>query len=179
MDKLKYEYLEYEYEDRDTIRMSLLISSKATPEVKEAEVYVDFIYGFEEDYVKATISKGEATYVPYGNTSVLYDDGTEVEAVDCSETVEFVEYFICDEEGCIIHEENFDLALKEAAEALGCSVEEFEQYLTDIEPELTKKLIKKLEDYYTEDGYWNLPDHVFEKPDYEPDYDDWRDVDWD
>ena len=113
---------------------------------------------------------GEPTYVPYGNTSVMYDDGRGgLESVEV--------YADCDDYHFIELETNMDegtdLTREQVLQILGCSEEELRRLIKEIEEKVVDHTKDLLVDYYSD------PDHWPDKPEYEPDYDDWYDRDWD
>ena len=67
--------------------------------------------------------------------------------------------------------------MSETAKSLGMSVEEFQDSVYDIGEKLRKVVIKDLEKYY-EDNPDHIPDSVLNPDDDEPDYEDWRDLEW-
>ncbi len=81
-------------------------SDGETPEWVEVTVYeknndfivndierinVSFGYEVNKDAIDVDWEQGDATYVPYGSTNVLYDDGLEINDIDCSEAIELNE----------------------------------------------------------------------------------------
>lgn len=107
---------------------------------------------------------GEPTYVPYGDTSVEYDNGEGgLESVDV--------YADCDNYYFIelgnSAEEGIDLSKEQVLQILGCSEEELDHLMQEIEAKVISHAEDLLLDYYED------PDHWPEKPEYEPDYDNW------
>lgn len=111
---------------------------------------------------------GEPTYVPYGNTSVMYDDGrgglvsVEVYA-DCED------YYFIELESSI--DEGAKLTKEQVLQILGCAKEELDFLMKEIENKVISHAKELLIEYYDDPNHW--PD----KPEYEPDYDDWYDRD--
>lgn len=122
----------------------------------------DFDFEWESD--------GEPTYVPYGETSVLYDSGEGgLESVEVDADVEdcqFLDYEAPDPDRPITKER--------ALEILGCSEEDLDDLMKEAEAMAIDYTEDALEDYYDDPNNWP------EKPGLEePEYVDWRDVDWD
>lgn len=121
----------------------------------------DFEFEWEAD--------GEPTYVPYGNTSVLYDSGEggleSVEAYADAEDYQFLDLEDPDIDSPLTKEQVLGI--------LGCSEEDLADLMKEVEALAISCTKAELEDYYED------PDNWPEKTEYEPDYDDWRDVEWD
>ena len=182
--KLDYKILDTDYYDEDGYSVCIEVDNKEYP--SDEFVYIDLRYDIDNTNLQVDIFKGEPTYVDYGSQSVLYDDGISVEGVDASHgVVDFYDFFVCDDYFDPIHKEEkfdkqtYDKVMSETAKSLGMSVEEFQDSVYDIGEEVRKVVIKDLEKYY-EDNPDHIPDSVL-NPDDEydgPDYDDWRDLDW-
>ena len=178
--KLDYKIINKDYYDIDAYSVRVDVTSKKQP---DTVAHIELIYEIDADNLRVEISKGDPTYVDYGSTSVLYDDGTELEAIDASdEVVNFYDFLICDEDWDPMYiEETWDKQLydsvrSETAELLGGTVEELKEAIYKINEEVIKLVIKDIEEYYR-DNYDRIPDKVFERD--EPDYDDWYDNYWD
>lgn len=178
--KLDYKIINKDHYDTDAYSVFVDVTNKEQP---GTAAYIELRYGIDDTNLKVDISKGNPTYVDYGSTSVLYDDGTSLEAIDASDgVVDLYDFFICDEDLEPMHDEEewdkqlYNSIMSETAKLLGGTVEEFKEAIYNISQEVSKVVIKDLEEYY-EIHYDRIPDSVLE-PD-EPDYDDWRDVDWD
>lgn len=173
MSKLTYTNVDYDFYDRDALAVYLEINSSENP---EATANVELCYSIEDRYIKVDFEYGEPTYVPYGSTDVLYDDGFELNGVDTSEAVNFDGVLICDENNERVEyffdsEEKIAAIHKETAELLNCTVEELDAFLAGLDKEFYPKVVEYLNEYYTENSD-RLPDSLFE-------VDDWYDVDWD
>lgn len=172
MSKLTYTNVDYDFYDRDALSVYLEINSSENP---DAAAFVELCYSVSDRDIKVDFEYGEPTYVPYGDTNVLYDDGFEFNGVDTSEAVSLYDVFICDadnnrlddssnqEENAIVH--------NNAADLLHCTVEELDAFLAGLDNEFYPKVVEYLNNYYTENSD-RLPDSLFE-------VDDWYDVDWD
>lgn len=176
--KLNYKIINKDHYDTDAYSVFVDVINEEHP---DTAAYIELRYGIEDTNLKVDISKGDPTYVDYGSTSVLYDDGTSLEAIDASEAVDLYGFFVCDEDLEPMHEEEnwdkqlYDSIMAETAKLLGGTVEEFKEAIYKINEEVIKVVIKDIEEYY-EIYYDRIPDSVFERD--EPDYDDWRDLDW-
>lgn len=164
--------LSFEYVDSnlDMIADKCIIYGAIYKTIEKMNLEKDINVIFEVRWDSANIefnweSDGAATYVPYGEQSVLYDDGKGgLDSVDVSGIADIYSYDYKYNDKIITEEQ--------AIELLGCSQEDFNEAVTElckIVPLITENLI---EDYY--DDPWNWP----EREDDEPDYDDWRDLDW-
>lgn len=112
---------------------------------------------------------GEPTYVPYGDTSVMYDSGEGgLESVDV--------YADWDDYYFIELGESSDgtkLTKEQVLQILGCSEEELDLLMKEIKDKVIIHTEELLVEYYEDPNHW--PD----KPEREPDYDSWYDRDWD
>ena len=178
--KLDYKIIDTDYYD-DGYSVCIEVDNKEHP--SDEFVYIDLRYDIDNTNLKVDIFKGEPTYVDYGSQSVLYDDGISLEGIDASHgVVDFYDFFVCDDYFDPIHKEEkfdkqtYDKVMSETAKSLGMSVEEFQDSIYDIAEEVRKVVIKDLEKYY-EDNPDKIPDSVL-NPDDEPDYEDWRDLEW-
>lgn len=172
MSKLTYTNIEYDFYDSDALSVYLDVRSSDNPDVS---VPVEISYEVSVKDITVDFGYGEPTYVPYGSTSVMYDDGFEIYGVDASEAVSLYDVFICDadrdrlddsanpEENAIVHNNTADL--------LHCTLEELNAFLAGLDKEFYSKVVDYLNNYYTENPD-SLPDSAFK-------VDDWRDVDWD
>lgn len=120
----------------------------------------DFEFEWEPD--------GEPTYVPYGDTDVLYDSGEGgLASVEVSADVD--DYQFGDYE-----DPDKPITKEQALEILGCSKEDLDDLMKEVESFAVSCTEEALEDYYEDPNHWP------EKPGPdEPDYVDWRDLDWD
>lgn len=110
---------------------------------------------------------GEPTYVPYGDTSVMYDSGEGgLESVDVYADWDNY-YFIELGESS----DGTKLTKEQVLQILGCSEEELDLLMKEIADKVISHAEESLIDYYEDPDNW--PD----KPEYEPDYDDWYDRD--
>ena len=180
--KLDYKIIDtdYDYYD-DSYSVRIEVTTKEQP--GDEAVYIDLRYDIDNTNLRVDIFKGEPTYVDYGSQSVLYDDGISLEGIDANHgVVDFYDFFVCDDYFNPMHKEEkfdkqtYDKVMSETAKSLGMSVEEFQDSIYDISKEVRKVVIKDLEDYY-EDHYDSIPDSVLNPYD-EPDYEDWRDLEW-
>ena len=131
-------------------------------------VNLDMIWS-HDDFEFEWEADGEPTYVPYGSTSVLYDSGEGgLESVEVSAEVD--DYQFLDFEDPDI---DSPLTKEQVLEILGCSEEDLIDIMKEVEALAVSCTELELEEYYDDSDHWP------EKPEYEPDYDDWRDVDWD
>ncbi len=130
-------------------------------------VNLDMIWG-HDDFEFEWEPDGEATYVPYGETSVLYDSGEGgLASVEVSADVD--DYQFLDFE-----DPDRQLTKEQALEILGCSEEDLDDLMKEVEALAVSHAEAALEEYYEDSDNWP------ERPEpEEPDYDDWRDVDWD
>lgn len=120
----------------------------------------DFEFGWEPD--------GEPTYVPYGDASVLYDGGEGgLESVEVDADVE--DYQFLDYEK---PDPDKPMTKERALEILRCSEEDLDDLMEEIEAFAINHAKADLEEYYEDPNNWP------EKPEQEPEYADWRDVDW-
>lgn len=176
--KLNYKIINKDHYDIDAYSVFVDVTNEEQP---GTAAYIELRYGIEETNLKVDISKGDPTYVDYGSTSVLYDDGTSLDAIDASEAVDLYDFFVCDEDLEPMHDEEkwnkqlYDSVMSETAKLLGGTVEEFKEAIYKVNEEVIKVVIKDIEEYY-EINSDRIPDSVFERD--EPDYDDWRDLDW-
>jgi hypothetical protein len=106
---------------------------------------------------------GDSTYVPYGERSVLYDDGSaQLNSVDVSDAVTV--------EGCTIyngpiHDPNTrELTEQEAAEFLNCDLEDLRWYVQQVVDDIKVEVESQVESHSEEKFY---------------DSGDWYDVEWD
>ena len=180
--KLDYKIIDTDYDYYDD-SYSVCIEVDNKEHSSDEFVYIDLRYDIDNTNLQVDIFKGEPTYVDYGSQSVLYDDGISLEGVDASHgVVDFYDFFVCDDYFNPTHKEEkfdkqtYDKVMSETAKSLGMSVEEFQDSIYDISKEVRKVVIKDLEDYY-EDHYDSIPDSVLNPYD-EPDYEDWRDLEW-
>lgn len=118
-----------------------------------AEVEIDY----EEE--------GPATYVPYGEQSVIYDDGSaRITSIDSSKAATI--------EGCTIYSgpikdpNTRELSKEEAAKFLNCDIDDLVWYIEQIAEDLLIEVRSSLESY-AEDRFYDSEDT------------DWRDVEWD
>ena len=138
------------------------------PNDNEARVFLDYETDWEVSSFKFNWEPDHpSTTVPYGDQWVSLDDGEGgLESVETN--VECIGYKFLNGD-----DPDIELDEDEVQAIFGCTEED----LFDIIKETTKLAVKhtedKLEEYY--DDPWNWP----EKPEDEPDYDDWRDVEWD
>lgn len=111
-------------------------------------------YHVNKEDIHIDWSKGAPTYVPYGSTEVLYDDGCELNDVDCSDAVELDESEIS-----IYTSGNCDSDYDEV------SYKELEELLTEDADEIYETVIKIAEkeaisynnDYYLDSAdTWDL-----------------------
>lgn len=91
MSKLTYTNVEYDLYGEylatcEGLAVYLDIKSSENP---EATVFIELQYDLETEDIKVDFESGESTYVPYGSTTVLYDDGFEINGIDTSEAVTF------------------------------------------------------------------------------------------
>ena len=180
--KLDYKIIDTDYDYYDD-SYSVCIEVDNKEHSSDEFVYIDLRYDIDNTNLQVDIFKGEPTYVDYGSQSVLYDDGISLEGVDASHgVVDFYDFFVCDDYFNPTHKEEkfdkqtYDKVMSETAKSLGMSVEEFQDSIYDISKEVRKVVIKDLEDYY-EDHYDSIPDSVLNPYD-GPDYEDWRDLEW-
>ena len=110
---------------------------------------VTLIIGAEIEYneIEFTYDEGGiATYVPYGEGYVEYDDGSpELQSVDASNAV----VSECDE---ITDEEGKSLTIEKAAELLKCDVKELMSCIEDAEAATTDHVVEFLEEHYMKHG---------------------------
>lgn len=168
------------YHETDVYSVLIDINNKKQP---DTVVHIDLTYEIDATNLRVNISKGEPTYVDYGSTSVLYDDGTDLESIDASdEVVNFYDFVIYDEDWDPMYvDETWDKQLyysvrSETAELLGGTVEELKEAIYKINEEVIKIVIKDIEEYYRNNSD-RIPDEVFKRD--EPDYDDWYGNYWD
>ena len=132
----------------------------------EQAVTIAFEVEWNEDVIDFTWEPdGEPTYVPYGSTSVIYDSGEGgLESVDAS-GASFV-----DDHGFVSYD-NPDITLREeeVLELLQCSEADLNSLVDEASSHVERNV-----DVYLEEWYYDNPP---EKPEYEPDYDDWYDYD--
>lgn len=178
--KLNYKIIHKEYYDIDSYSVFVDITNEEHPGTAAC---IELRYSIENTNLIVDISKGESTYVDYGSTSVLYDDGTSLDAIDASDgVVDLYDFFVCNEDLDPLHDEEswnkqlYDSIMSETAKLLGGTLEEFKEALYKINEEVIKVVIKDIEEYY-KTNYDRIPDSVLEHD--EPYYEDWRDVDWD
>ena len=100
---------------------------------------------------------GAPTYVPYGEGSVLYDNGEGgLDSVDASNS--------CSSDDITYQNESEeDITEEQALDILECSKEELDRCVNLLKVAAESQAAEWLEDYYLD----NPP----EKPEYEPDYD--------
>lgn len=121
----------------------------------------DFEFEWESD--------GDPTYVPYGSTSVLYDSGEGgLASVKVSADVD--DYQLLNFEDS---DPDHPITKEQALEILGCSEEDLDDLMKEVKALAISCTETALEEYYEDSDHWP------EKPEHEPDYDDWRDVEWD
>ena len=173
MSKLTYTNVEYDFYDSDALGIYLEINSSENP---DATAFIELCYSIATRDINVDFGYGDPTYVPYGDTNVLYDDGFEINGVDTSEAVTFDGVLIWDgdkgrAEELDDPEEKRAAIHKETAELLKCTVEELEAFFAGLDKEFYPKVVEYLNEYYTENSD-RLPDSLFE-------VDDWYDVDWD
>ena len=171
MANLNYKVTDIKFEPSDdSVLVFIDISSDAAPDCL-ANAALDYIFNVQG--LQIDVEYGDATYVPYGSTYVLYDDGFSLEGVDASDAIDFGEYYICDADNEIIWGlEEFKAAQREAAKLLNCTEEELTAFFDKIKDELFSTVCKTVEDYYMENSD-RIPERVWEA------HDDWYDVDWD
>lgn len=110
---------------------------------RESYVLFSIEYDFCEDEVECNWYHGEPTYVPYGATYVMYDDGTEIE-VDASKA------FADIDERLYIEDIDDTIDKSEAIKILGCSKEEFEDALKKAKELCLDEIQALAEEYYQE-----------------------------
>lgn len=164
--------LRYEVRDMDTYAGdgagTVLCDICRPNEVEGVWVSVLFDVVWDSDSIEFDWEPdGPATYVPYGEQSVLYDSGEGgLESVDASNAVDCEDYKFVDSD-----DEEVELSREQVIEVLGCTEEELDDIIARLTELVIHNVAVNLEEWYED----NPP----EKPEYEPDYDDWRDVDWD
>lgn len=99
---------------------------------------------------------GEPTYVPYGNTSVMYDDGRGgldyvVAYAECDDYY-FIELDVSAEDGT-------KLTKEQVSQILGCSEEELDRLMVEIEEKVISYAEDQLVDYYKDSDNW--PDRSY------------------
>lgn len=164
--KLDYKIIKKDYYDIDAYSVFVDVTNKEQP---GTAAYIELIYGIDDTNLKVNIS----------------NDGTSLEAVDASdEVVDFYDFLICDEDLKQLHDEEkwdkqlYDSIMSETAKLLGGTVEEFKEAIYNISQEISKVVIKDLEEYF-KIHYDRIPSVVFEHDEPEPDYDDWYNDYWD
>jgi hypothetical protein len=100
--KLNYKIINKDHYDTDAYSVFVDVTNEEYP---GTAAYIELRYGIEDTNLKVDISKGDPTYVDYGSTSVLYDDGTSLDAIDASEAVDLYDFFVCDEDLEPMHDE--------------------------------------------------------------------------
>lgn len=119
------------------------------------ESYVLFTveYDFCEYEVECNVHHGEPTYVPYGSTSVMYDNGIEIE-VDVSTAFDDVDERLYIED----IDETIAIDKSKAIKILGCSEEEFEDALKKARKLCLDEIHALAEEYYQENPICDLCD---------------------
>ena len=170
--KLDYKIINKDYYDIDAYSVFVEVTNKEQP---STVTYIELVYGIKDTNLKVDVSEGDD----------LYDDGSNLEAVDASdEVVEFYDFFICNEDLEQMHDEEkwdkqlYDSIMSETAKLLGGTVEEFKEAIYNVSQEVSKAVIKDLEEYF-KIHYDRIPGVVFEHDEPEPDYDDWYNDYWD
>ena len=137
-------------------------------EVEDIYVSVLFEVSWDNDNIEFDWeADGEPTYVDYGSQSVLYDNGEGgLESVNASGVVDCEDFKFVDAD-----DEEVELSRELVVEMLGCSEADLDEIIAELTKLVCYNVEVDLEEYFID----NQP----EKPEYEPDYDDWRDVDWD
>lgn len=137
-------------------------------EIEDTYVSVLFDVVWDNDNIEFEWEPdGEPTYVDYGSQSVLYDSGEGgLESVNASGVVDCEDFKFVDAD-----DEEVELSREAVVKMLGCSEAELDAVIVELTKLVCYNVEVDLEEYFME----NQPD----KPEYEPDYDDWRDVDWD
>lgn len=127
--------------------VEVLISRK-----DDGESYVLFTveYDFCEYEVECNVYHGEPTYVPYGSTYVMYDNGIEVE-VDVSTAFDDVDERLYIED---IYD-TITIDKSKAIKILGCSEEEFEDALKKAKKLCLDEIQALAEEYYQENPICN------------------------
>lgn len=134
----------------------VILYAQAEADADEFEVDIDW----EED--------GPATYVPYGETSVLYDDGRGgVDGVSVDGSVDSVEFMSQENgENGESFEPPFIMSYDDATVALDLTPVEFKNVCIAIENQAAAIICDYLEEYYEEnpperddDDYWPEPDY--------------------
>lgn len=168
------------YHETDVYSVLIDVTNKKQPDIV---VHIDLTYDIDATNLRVDLSKGDPTYVDYGSTSVLYDDGTDLEGLDASDgVVKFYDFLVCEEDWDPMYidetwdKQLYDSVRSETAELLGGTVEELKEAIYKINEEVIKLVIKDIEDYYR-NNYDRIPDSVFECDG--PDSDDWYGNYWD
>ena len=164
---LQYKYVDSEIYCPDDEGWMYIEITKPGEENIGVTVNLDIIWN-RDNFEFEWEADGEPTYVPYGSTSVMYDSGKGgLASVEVQAEVD--DYQFLDLEDPDI---DSPLTKEQVLEILGCSEEDLADLMKEIEVLAVYYAEADLEEYYDDSDNWP------EKPEYEPDYDDWRDVDW-
>lgn len=165
---LQYKYVDSEIYCSDDSGWIYIDITKPGEEGVGVTVNLDMVWS-HDDFEFEWEADGEPTYVDYGSTSVMYDSGEGgLESVEVHADVEDYQFLDFDDPDI-----DAPITKEQVLQILGCSEEDLNDLMKEVEALAVSHAEADLEEYY-EDPY-NWP----EKPEYEPDYDDWRDVDWD
>lgn len=136
-------------------------------EAEPKNIYASIL--FEVNWDNDTIDfiwepDGEATYVDYGSQSVMYDSGE-----GGPDYIELDNLSIGCENWSYINYEDYETEItrEQVIEMLGCSDSDLLEIVDEVKPLIFEAVKAEIEKYY--EDYSNWPD----KPEYEPDYDDW------
>ncbi len=127
----------------------------------EDTVYIDYIVCVDKQEIDFVWeADGEPTYVPYGNQSVLYDDGSGgpdyAEIGNCCSIDDFE----------IKDHEYSDLSINKACEKINCSVPDLTNMIEALKPLVIYEMHDYLENYFSD--YDNWPEREEDEPDYDP-----------
>lgn len=129
----------------------------------DKKVAVQFAYDIDSSEVRVDTYQGEPTYVDYGSTSAMYDDGFEVDfdSLEVYEAIKFFSWYLLDENGWHLHDdESIDPegrkeAVSVISQELGCTEEELVSFLDKLPEEFFDKVEAELINYYkTADIDW-------------------------
>jgi hypothetical protein len=165
---LQYKYVDSEIYCSDDSGWIYIDITKPGEEGIGVTVNLDMVWS-HDDFEFEWEADGEPTYVDYGSQSVLYDSGEGgLESVEVHADVEDYQFLDFDDPDI-----DAPITKEQVLEILGCSEEDLNDLMKEVEALAVSHAEADLEEYYEDPDNW--PD----RPEYEPDYDDWRDVDWD